>query len=111
MAQNPREAVGSTQISYTVEQALHLIRQLPLERMNEELIVKVIRATLENVGVSIPALLEAAAQQQDAITNEIVRLQSDIVSLQQAIEQKSSQVATYQSQLAELSSLRERFAS
>ena len=110
MSQNPRDPHASGQVGYSVEQALQLINTLPLESMNEALVVHVVRTTLENVGVSIPRLLESAAQQQDAITNEIVRLQSEISSLQQAIEQKTSQVTTFQTALVDIGALRERLS-
>jgi uncharacterized protein YlxW (UPF0749 family) len=110
MEQYPRENLAATPVAYTVEQALQLIRQLPLDRMDEEKLISAVRSTLENVGVSIASLLDESSKQEDAITGEIMRLQSDVVALQQAVEQKGAQVAAYQAQLAELASLRERFS-
>ena len=98
---------GST--PYTVEQALKLVNDLPVEGLNEKLVVSVMRTTLESVGVSIPMLLEMSSQRQDQITNEIVRLQGEISSLRQAIEEKTGQVGFYQEQLAELGALQNRF--
>jgi len=94
---------------YGVEQALTLLRQVPLDGLNEKVVVTVIRKTLESAGISIPHLLDAATRQQDAVTNEIVRIQGEIASLHQAIEEKSRTVQVYQQQLAEIGSLRERF--
>jgi hypothetical protein len=94
---------------YTIEQALQLMRELPLDGMNEKLVVGVMRTSLESAGVSIPQLLELANQRQDQITNEIVRLQGEISSLREAIEMKTNQVTAYQEQLGEIGSLRERF--
>ena len=109
MSQKPRGYHGGTSISYSIEQALQLMRSLPLEGMNDELIAKVVRTSLESAGVSIPTLLEQANRHQDDITNEIVRLQGEISSLHQAVEEKTTQVTAYQKQLAEISTLRERF--
>lgn len=94
---------------FTVEQALHLMKSVPTEGMPEKVVVRVIRTTLESVGISIPDLLAAASRRQDEVTNEIVRIQGEIASLHQAIEEKSAQVAYYQEQLGEIGSLRERF--
>lgn len=94
---------------YTVEQALDLLKRVPLDGLNEKVVVKVIRATLESAGISIPHLLEAANTRQDQVTNEIVRIQGEIASLHQAIEEKSALVQGYQEQLADIGSLRERF--
>ncbi len=104
MTQDPQ---GPT--SYTIEQALQLMKELPLEGMNEKLIIGVIRSTLESTGVSIPHLLSMANERQDQITNEIMRLQGEIASLNEAIQQKTMQVQAYQEGLAEIGSLRERF--
>jgi hypothetical protein len=94
---------------YSIEQALELMKSVPTEGMPEKLVVQVVRTTLESVGISIPSLLEAASRRQDEVTNEIVRIQGEIASLHQAIEEKTAQVAYYQEQLAEIGSLRERF--
>jgi hypothetical protein len=94
---------------FTVEQALQLMKEVPTEGMPERVIVQVVRTTLESVGISIPELLAAASRRQDEVTNEIVRIQGEIASLHQAIEEKSAQVAYYQEQLGEIGSLRERF--
>ncbi|MCP4604276.1 MAG: hypothetical protein GY847_27775 [Proteobacteria bacterium] len=95
--------------NYTIEQALQLMRELPLEGMNEKLIISVMRSTLESAGVSIPNLLSMSNERQDQITNEIVRLQGEIASLNEAIQQKTAQVQAYQEGLADIGSLRERF--
>lgn len=100
---------GSSGTPYTVEQAIELMKSVPTEGMSERVVVQVIRTTLESVGISIPELLAAASRRQDEVTNEIVRIQGEIASLHQAIEEKSAQVAYYQEQLGEIGSLRERF--
>jgi hypothetical protein len=100
---------GGGNTPYTVEQALHLMKTVPTEGMPERVVVQVVRTTLESVGISIQDLLAAASRRQDEVTNEIVRIQGEIASLHQAIEEKSAQVAYYQEQLGEIGSLRERF--
>jgi hypothetical protein len=109
MNQGPTSYAPGTSTGYTIEQALDLLKSVPTEGMPEKLVVQVIRTTLESVGISIPQLLEDAARRQDQVTNEIVRIQGEIASLHQAIEEKSAQVAYYQEQLGEIGSLRERF--
>ncbi len=96
-------------VNFTIEQALHLMKNVPLEGLNEKLVVQVMRTTLESVGVSIPSLLEMSSLKQDEITNEIVRLQGEIASLHQTIDEKTQQVSAYQEALAEIGSIRERF--
>ncbi len=96
-------------INYGVDQALSLLRQIPSDRSNEKMVVNVVRQTLESIGISIPRLLEETSRRQDEVTNEIVRIQGEIASFHQAIEEKTAIVQQYQEQLAEIGSLRERF--
>lgn len=109
MTQEPQENPSQYGPVFTIEQALQLMRELPIEGMNEKLVIDVMRMTLEKAGVNIPALLQLANERQDQITNEIVRLQGEISSLREAIEEKTAQVTAYQEQLGEVGSLRERF--
>ena len=94
---------------YSIEQALDLMRSVPVEGLNEKLVVQVVRRTLESAGVNIPELLEEAGRRQDQVTNEIVRIQGEIANLHAQIEAMTAQVASYQEQLAEIGQLRERF--
>ena len=100
---------GGQGSGFGVEQALELLRQVPLGGLNDRMVIDVIRKTLASAGINLQALMEAAAYRQDEMTNEIVRIQSEISALHQAIEDKTAQVQMYQSQLAELGSLRDRF--
>jgi len=109
MTQDPREYQASGGPTFTVEQALQLMKALPIEGMNAKLVIDVMRLTLEKAGVNIPALLQLTMARQDQITNEIVRLQGEISSLKEAIDEKTAQVTSYQEQLGEIESLRERF--
>ena len=96
-------------VNYGVDQALLLLRQIPSDRSNQKMVVNIVRQTLESTGINIQRLLEAATVRQDEITNEIVRIQGEIASYHQAIEEKTVIVQQYQEQLAEIGSLRERF--
>lgn len=109
MAYDPSSHRGSNGVPYTIEQALALMKQLPLEGLNERLVVSVMRTTLESAGVSIPLLLQLAGTRQDEVTTEIVRLQDEISSLHAAIDQKTAEVRYYQETLAEIGTLQDRF--
>jgi hypothetical protein len=109
MTQGPNQYGSAQPGGYGIEQALALLKSIPTEGLPEKTVVDIVRKTLESAGISIPALLEVANRRQDEITNEIVRIQGEIASLHQAIEEKTGQVSFYQEQLAEIGSLRERF--
>jgi hypothetical protein len=105
MTQDP-QGYGTT---YTIEQALQLMKDLPIEGMNEKLVISVMRTSLESAGVSIPTLIQMANEREGQITDEIMRLQTEISSLNQQIQEKTGQVQYYQEQLGEIGTLRERF--
>lgn len=107
MTQDPSSY--SSVIPFSIEQALDLMRQLPIEDMNKELVLKVARTTLESAGVSLPQLMNLADQREGQITDEIVRLQGEISSLKEEIDKKTEVVSQFQEQLGDIGSLREFF--
>ena len=94
---------------YTIDKVLDLLRDVPADGPNSKLVVDVVKKTLESAGIDILTLLSGANERQDAITNEIVRLQTEISSLHSAIEEKTDQVSKLQAYLTELGHLKERF--
>jgi len=109
MNQGPNQYPSVPPGGYGIEQALALLKSIPTEGVDEKVVVDIVRKTLESAGISIPALLEIANRRQDEITNEIVRIQGEIATLHQQIEERTGQVSFFQEQLAEIGSLRERF--
>jgi predicted nuclease with TOPRIM domain len=99
----------SSGAAFGVDQALVLLRQVPLGGLNDHMVIDVIRKTLASAGIDIQTLMDAAALRQDEVTGEIVRLQSEISALHQAIEEKTAQVQRLQEQQEEIGSLRDRF--
>jgi predicted nuclease with TOPRIM domain len=95
--------------AFGVDQALGLLRQVPLGGLNDHMVIDVIRKTLASAGIDLQALMDAAALRQDEVTGEIVRLQNEISTLHQAIEEKTAQVQRLQEQQEEIGSLRDRF--
>jgi len=94
---------------FGVDQALDLIRQVPLGGLNDHMVIDVMRKTLASAGIDLQALMDAAALRQDEVTGEIVRLQNEISTLHQAIDEKTAQVQHLQEQQEEIGSLRDRF--
>ena len=103
-----RQYTGGS-VGFGVDQALGLIRQVPLGGLNDHMVIDVIRKTLASAGIDIQALMDAASLREDEVTGEIVRLQGEISALHQAIEEKTAQVHRLQEQQEEIGSLRDRF--
>lgn len=96
-------------MAFSIEQALALLRQVPLGGLNDRMVIDVVRKTLESAGISIPSLLETAAVRESEMLDEIRRIQNEISALEQQIEEKRGLVQMYQQQLSELGVLRDRF--
>ena len=94
-------------MTYTIEQAIQLMNGLPVD-MNQELVIQVMKASLESAGISVEDLFLSATQRQEEITQEIMKLQSEISALTEAIELKTGQAAGYKEQLGEIVSFVER---
>ncbi len=94
-------------MAYTIEQALQLMKGLPVD-MNQELVIQVMKASLESAGVSIQDLVGSAAHRQEEITAEIMKLQSEISALHEAIEMKTKQAAGHNETLGDIVALVER---
>jgi len=104
---NRQYNVGSS--GFGIDQALQLLRTVPLGGLNDHMVIDVIRKTLASTGIDIQELMAGVSLREDEVTGEIVRLQNEISSLQQAIEEKKAQVQQLQEQQEELGSLRDRF--
>jgi hypothetical protein len=103
-----RQYTGGT-VGFGVDQALGLLRQVPLGGLNDHMVIDVMRKTLASAGIDMQALLDAASLRQDEVTGEIVRLQNEISTLHQAIEEKTAEVQHLQEQQEEIGLLRDRF--
>jgi peptidoglycan hydrolase CwlO-like protein len=93
--------------SFGIEQALALFKQFS-SAGDDPKVIDIVKKTLASTGISIPALLDEAASQQDEVTGEIMRIQGEVASLNQRIESLTMTVGDLQEQLAEIGSLRER---
>lgn len=76
---------------YTIERAIALIQALPVER-DEQLVVDVVRMTLESAGVSVPSLVADAGRRQQDLRGRIQRLKETVADLQQEIRQRKHEI-------------------
>ncbi|MDJ0761808.1 MAG: hypothetical protein QNJ97_02370 [Myxococcota bacterium] len=89
-------------MSYTVEQALHLYKNLPIDEMSPDLFNTVVKVSLDSAGVSISELKEMAEQKQDNITEAIMGLQGEISAVEEAATEKKEQIVQLQNEVSSL---------
>jgi hypothetical protein len=94
-------------MTYSIEQAIQLMNGLPVD-LNQDLVIQVMKASLESAGISVSDLFQSATQRKDEITAEILKLHGEISALHEAIELKTGQAAGYKEQLGEIMSFVER---
>ena len=86
--------------AYGVGDLIRLLKSLPIDH-HPELVVQVIKTTLESVGVRSTAVVEDALVRENGMREAIEMLESQIVVLTQEIEARQFQIAGLQVDLRE----------
>jgi hypothetical protein len=92
---------------YGIVDVIRLLRSLPVDQ-HGDLVVRVIRSTLESVNVHVSDLVEDATRHQQKLGERIAGLQSQILDLSKQIDTHRSEVARLEAELAETTSAKER---
>lgn len=93
--------------SYGIQDAILLMRTLPLDQ-NVELVVSVIKKTLESLSVDVPDLIEDATRRQIDLTNKVTSLQHRIADLERQIASHRDEIAQHEADYAETTIVKER---
>ena len=99
----PATAVRPT---YGIAQANQLMATLPLEE-NAELVVRVIRKTLESVGVHVSQLVSEATSREADLLAASEKRRATIAELERRIEDEKREIAVLEAALAETARTRE----
>lgn len=92
--------------AYGIEDAIKLMRTLPAE--SPELIVRVVKNTLESVDVHLGDIIEDAGAKQKHIVERVSALQQQIGDLENEIKTRREEISGLQVDLEETSSVKER---
>jgi hypothetical protein len=85
---------------YGISDAIELMRKMPLDQ-NPELIVVVIKTTLESMKVKVPDIIEDGTRRQMEIENRIGLLRQQIVDLELEILTRRDEIARLEQDYAE----------
>ncbi|HVK73770.1 MAG TPA: hypothetical protein VM734_10630 [Kofleriaceae bacterium] len=91
---------------YGIEKAIELMRTLPSE--NVELVVQVVKFSLESVGIKLPTIIEDAARRQKDIQGKITVRKSEIADLEQEIRIRKEEIDRLEEDHRETTLVRER---
>jgi uncharacterized small protein (DUF1192 family) len=90
-----------------VADIVRLMRTLPVDK-NADLVVEVVRSTLESVHVRVSDIIEDAAHKQQELSERVAKLQSEILQLESDISVRREEIAGVEAELAEVTAARQR---
>jgi hypothetical protein len=98
---------GSGATAYGIGQAILLMRSLPVDQ-NVELVVRVIRQTLESMNVQLPDIIDDASAKETALQGRMERLDLEVEAYAEQIEARRQEISQLQAELRETSTVKDR---
>src|SRR5262249_26992424 len=93
--------------SYGIENAIQLMRALPVDQ-NVELVVAVIKGTLESLKVKVADIIEDAAKKQKDLEGRMGNLKQAINDFEKEIQQRKDEIARLEADHAETPAVKGR---
>jgi hypothetical protein len=103
----PPPANGKGASRFGIADAMALLRGLPGEDKND-LVVRVMRATLAAVDVHLAEVIEDASRRQKSTTERIAAVHTQMAELERQLENHRREIATLEADLKETTAVRER---
>ena len=91
---------------YGIDKAIELMRTLPSE--NIELVVQVVKFSLESVGIHLPTIIQDAIRRQNDLQGRVASLKAEIADLEAEIKQRRDEIAKHEGDHKETTVVRER---
>jgi hypothetical protein len=92
---------------YGIAQAIGLMRSLPVDQ-NVELVVRVVRNTLESMNVQLPAIIDDALAKEAGLQDRIETLDGEIEALAEQIDLRRHEIVRLQAELKETTTVKDR---
>ncbi len=92
--------------AFGIDKAIELMRTLPPD--NVELVVQVVKLTLESTRVAIPAIIDDATRRQDQIQSRIGILKEEIANFEKQIASRREEISGLEEDFAETSTVKDR---
>jgi hypothetical protein len=93
--------------AYGIENAIQLMRALPVDQ-NVELVVAVIKGTLESLKVKVSDIIEDAAKKQKDLESRMGNLKQAISDFEKEIQQRKDEIAKIEADHAETTAVKGR---
>jgi hypothetical protein len=92
---------------YGIAEVIQLMHSLPLEQ-NAELVVRVIRSTLESLNVRVGDIIQDGATKETKLQQRIETLKAEITDLERQIDARGQEIGRLQSELSDTTTAKER---
>lgn len=107
VAPQPKPAAKPVpQPSFGIQRAIELMRKLPPE--NIELVVSVVKTTLESAQVDVESIIEDAVGRRRKISDRIDGLRSEIKDFEEEIEGRKTEIAALERDYSETTDVQEK---
>ena len=100
------EVPAAAQQEYGIEQAIALMRTLPSDSV--ELVVRVVKHTLESTDIGIPNIIADASRKQERIDKRVALLKEEISDLESEIALRTKEIADLEEDHKDTSMVKER---
>jgi hypothetical protein len=106
-ADSGQGAKSTGSAGYGIDQAIALMRALPVDQ-NVELVVQVMRHTLESLNVRLAGIIDGAVAKEVSLQERMEKLDGEIESLAEQIDVRRQEIGRLTIELKETSKVKER---
>jgi hypothetical protein len=92
---------------YGIAETTMLMRALPVDQ-NVELVVRVVRSTLESMNVQLADIIDDAQAKELTLSGRVETLNGEIGELSQQIDRRRQEIAQLQEELTETTTVKQR---
>jgi len=110
VAPAPAPASTPPAAEYGIQQAMELMRRLPKDLRTTDIVVQVVKRTLESAHISLGSIIADANRREEQIETRIRALQEEIATRQREIEARSAEITQLQTELDDVSRVIERLS-
>jgi hypothetical protein len=103
----PAAPIEEERPNYGIDNAIELMRSLPVDQ-NVELVVAVIKGTLESLRVRVTDIIEDASKKQKRLEDREGDLRREIADFEKEIQTRKEEIARLEADHAETSSVKAR---
>lgn len=99
-------APANAPVRVGIDHAIQLIRSLPTDK-NVDLVVTVLKTTLESLGIRVVDIINDAVQRQKDLQGRVGQLKGEIQMLEKEIDQRTQEIVRLEAAHAETTKVRE----